>query len=71
MKLRKAEYIAIVLATAILLISFRSSESRALSQLCSGWLPEDCRGIHGCKNCWDNYRCEYLASRCKTAVLEL
>jgi hypothetical protein len=56
MKLRKAEYIAIVLATAILLISFRSSESRALSQLCSGWLPEDCRGIHGCKNCWDNYR---------------
>jgi hypothetical protein len=56
MKRHKAEFAALVIVISSLLVGLKTSEGRALSQLCSGWLPEDCRGIYGCKNCWDNYR---------------
>jgi hypothetical protein len=64
----KTQAVAVLVVTSLAFVSFRPIESRTISQLCSGWLPMDCRGIYGCKNCFDGIRLDCFPESNSTFV---
>jgi len=65
MKLHNKGIVAVVVASSLALVS--PIEGRALFH-CSGWLPMDCRGIYGCKNCYDGQRIDCFPETNSTFV---